>query len=62
MVPSDEFAHHRRYGDYSGVVFSSTASGDDATDELLVSDRFIDPLFHAMLDRTGGAAGVSALP
>ncbi len=50
---NDTFAHGT-YADYSGVVFSGPGLSEE---RLAVSDRFIDPLFRAILDRAGQGHG-----
>jgi hypothetical protein len=55
-----EFAHGT-YADDSGVVFYGPPVKGFWEDFLEVSDKFIDPLFRAILDRAWGAEG-STLP
>ena len=43
---------HGSYGDESGVVFSSGASNVSSSDHLAISDRFIGPLFSAIIDQS----------
>ena len=47
---ADNFAHGS-YGDISGVTFYGPAVNGFWDDSFPVSDRFIDPLFRAVLDR-----------
>lgn len=47
---TDNFAHGT-YGDTSGVVFYGPQINGFWRDSFPVSDRFIDPLFRAILDR-----------
>ena len=47
---ADNFAHES-YGDISGVSFYGPAVKGFRDDRFPVSDRFIDPLFRAVLDR-----------
>jgi len=60
-VPN-EFAHGRLYGDYSGVTFYGPPIDGLWQDRLDVSDRFIDPLFRALLDRASRGSGVQHVP
>lgn len=52
---------HGQYGDLSGVVFSGPPVVGGRPDRLAVSDRFINPLFSAVLDRSVEDAA-AALP
>ncbi len=51
MVDVDEFAHGYRYGDYSGVVFYGPPTDGFWLDRLAVSNCYMRPLFHSVLDR-----------
>jgi hypothetical protein len=53
-----EFAHGS-YGDDSGVIFYAGPPDHPMTERLIVSDRFVDALFRAVLDRAAriGASG-----
>ncbi|VTT98060.1 Uncharacterized protein OS=Chamaesiphon minutus PCC 6605 GN=Cha6605_2846 PE=4 SV=1 [Gemmataceae bacterium] len=62
MRASVEFAHGVLYGDYSGVVFYGEPNKGYWTDRLDVSDRFIDPLFRAVLDRAWAESGGELVP
>lgn len=52
MAETEEFEHGRSYGDIAGVVFYGPPINGFWTDCLAVSDRFIHPLFCAVLDRS----------
>jgi hypothetical protein len=63
MAEIQTFAHGRRYGDYSGVVFrSSGTKAGYRREQLAVSDCYIHPLFHAILDRAEREPGETKLP
>lgn len=59
---SDKFAHGKLYGDYFGVTFYGPPMDGLWQDRLDVSDRFIDPLFGALLDRASRGSGVQHVP
>ena len=58
LASNGEFAHGS-YGDDSGVIFYAGPPDDPMTGRFIVSDRFVDALFRAVLDRSAriGAAG-----
>ena len=62
MASTDEFAHGRHYGDYSGVVFYGPPANGFWLDHLAASDIFIAPLFRAVLDRSWRESGGGAVP
>lgn len=51
MQGNNEFAHGT-YGDIAGVTFSGPPRNGFWDDNFAVSDRFIFPLFNAILDRS----------
>jgi hypothetical protein len=51
MTDAEDFSHGS-YGDYSGVVFYGPPTNGFWLDRLAVSDRYIAPLFAAVLDRS----------
>jgi hypothetical protein len=58
-----EFAHGS-YGDDSGAIFYAGPPDDPMTERLIISDRFVDALFRAVLDRAvriGAAGGMPRL-
>ena len=59
---SDKFTHGKLYGDYFGVTFYGPPIDGLWKDRLDVSDRFVDPLFQALLDRASGENGVQRVP
>jgi hypothetical protein len=62
MGATAEFAHGVFYGDTFGVVFYGEPVNGYWTDRLDVSDRFIDPLFRAVLDRIEAESGGELVP
>jgi hypothetical protein len=62
MAENTEFAHGIRYGDYSGVVFHGPPAKGFWVDRFAVSNTYIDPLFRAVLDRTGRETDGESLP
>ena len=58
MPPTGEFAHGS-YADYSGVVFSGPPESGRRPDSLAVSNGFMEPIFHAVLNRAERTPGAS---
>jgi hypothetical protein len=56
-MEAEDFAHGS-YGDYSGVVFYGPPTAGFWLDRLAISDRFLTPLFSAILDRSWSGSGV----
>jgi hypothetical protein len=50
MEENDQFAHNR-YGDYSGATFYGPPDRGFWVDHLEVSNFYLYPLFHGMLDK-----------
>ena len=61
MKEIDEFAYGS-YGDYSGVVFYSRLNDGSKLDRLTVSNFYIHPLFHGLLDRARREQGGDRVP
>ena len=59
MTEAEDFSHGS-YGDYSGVSFYGPPENGFWFDRLAVSDRFIRPLFLAILDRSADVLNLHA--
>ncbi|MBP3960607.1 hypothetical protein J8F10_35740 [Gemmata sp. G18] len=62
MAEVTTFAHGYHYGDYSGVIFYGPPTNGFWVDRLAVSDCYISPLFHAVLDRAWRESGGESVP
>ena len=51
MAQDLDFGHGKHYGDYSGVTFYGSPENGIWLDSLPISDAYIGPLFHAILER-----------
>lgn len=51
MTEAEDFSHGS-YGDYSGAAFYGPPTNGFWFDRLAVSDRYLSPLFAAVLDRS----------
>jgi hypothetical protein len=60
-VEGEDFSHGS-YGDYAGVAFYGPPTEGFWFDRLAVSERYIDPLFSAIADRSGADAGEGRTP
>jgi hypothetical protein len=60
METTDRFSHGT-YGDDSGVCFCAITADVSSDHRLAVSDRFIGPLFSAIIDRSQ-SVGLSIAP
>ena len=62
MTRAEEFSHGRNYGDYSGIVFYGPPTNGSWLDRLSVSDCYLGPMFHGILDRALRDAGGEPVP